>query len=309
MLSINEISFSYSNEKTIKNISFFVEKGQHISILGESGSGKSTLLKLIYGLYDLDEGELYWNDTKILGPKFNLIPGMDFMKYLAQDFDLMPYTTVSENIGKFLSNFYPDKKKQRIDELLELVEMTKFSNVKVKNLSGGQMQRVAIARVLALEPQVLLFDEPFSHIDNSRKNKLRRRVFNYLKEKNITCIIATHDIKDSLSFTDEIIVMKEGNLILKGKTNEVYLEKPTKYIASLFDDVSEITINGENKLFYPHELEVVEKSELEVKVINNYFKGKNYLVEGISNNELVYFVSEKEIIKELQVFLKNKSRK
>jgi len=121
MLSISNISFSYKNKKTIKEISFFIEKGQHVSILGESGSGKSTLLKLIYGLHDVDDGEIFWNETRIFGPKYNLVPGMSFIKYLAQDFDLMPFITVSENIGKFLSNFYPEKKQARIIELLQLV--------------------------------------------------------------------------------------------------------------------------------------------------------------------------------------------
>jgi ABC-type nitrate/sulfonate/bicarbonate transport system ATPase subunit len=76
-----------------------------LSIIGESGCGKSTLLKLIYGLYDLDEGSVFWGENEILGPKFNLIPGMEFIKYLAQDFDLMPFITVAENVGKYLSNF------------------------------------------------------------------------------------------------------------------------------------------------------------------------------------------------------------
>ena len=102
------------------------------------------------------------------------------MKYLPQDFDLMPYITVEENIGKNISSLDPNKL-NRIKELLEVVDMSDFLKTKVKNLSGGQKQRVAIAKVLANEPEVLLLDEPFSHIDNFRKNNLRRDLFRLSK--------------------------------------------------------------------------------------------------------------------------------
>ena len=203
MLELTNISFTYIDKAVINGLSFVAQQGQNIAVIGESGCGKSTLLKLIYGLYDLDSGNINYNGNPILGPKYNLIPGEDYIKYLAQDFDLMPYITVEENVGKFLSNIYRDKKKARVHELLEMVEMTEFAKVKAKYLSGGQQQRVALARVLALEPQILLLDEPFSQIDSFRKNALRRNVFQYLKEKKITCIIATHDSSDALSFSDE----------------------------------------------------------------------------------------------------------
>jgi ABC-type nitrate/sulfonate/bicarbonate transport system ATPase subunit len=154
MLQVHTISFKYHTDFVIHNVDFKVNSGQNIAVIGESGCGKSTLLKLIYGLYDLEEGAIFWNETEILGPKYNLVPGAPFMKYLSQDFDLMPFISVAENVGKFLSNVNPELKKSRIRELLEIVEMTEFANVKAKYLSGGQQQRVALARVLALEPEV-----------------------------------------------------------------------------------------------------------------------------------------------------------
>lgn len=310
MLKLNKVSFIYPNQKinTINSIAFNLEQGKNLAIIGESGCGKSTLLKLIYGLLDVNEGEIHWKNELVTGPKFNLVPGMDCMKFLAQDFDLMPYITVAENVGSFLSNFYPEEKKIRVEELLRVVEMEAFSNVKAKHLSGGQMQRVAIAKVLAKEPELLLLDEPFSHIDNFRKNSLRRKIFNYLKVKQITCIIATHDVNDSLSFADEILVMSQGKVITKDKTFNVYNEKKNKYIASLFDDVSEIEINGEKKLFYPHEFKIVEKSEIEVEVVQCYFKGNHFLVEGNYNNKVVYFISDIEFENNRIIYLKEKSR-
>jgi ABC-type sulfate/molybdate transport systems ATPase subunit len=306
MLKVQNISFSYRDTPTIKALSLELEKGKNLAVIGESGCGKSTLLQLIYGLYDLDEGQLFWNDTEVLGPKFHLIPGMEFMKYLAQDFDLMPFITVAENVGKYLSNIYPEQKKARIAELLEIVEMTEYANIKAKNLSGGQMQRVALARVLALEPEVLLLDEPFSHIDNFRKNSLRRKLFGYLRQKQITTIFATHDSSDVLSFADEILVLKDGQTIEKGNPETVYNHPKTKYIASLFGDVSEIEINGKPAFIYPHQLQIVAKSDLKVEVVASYFLGNHYLIEATNNGKPLFFESENSIPIGSKIHLKKK---
>lgn len=296
MLSVNKISFQYHPKKPVlKDISFLLEKGEHLCVMGESGCGKSTLLKAVYGLLDVNKGSIFWNDIEILGPKHYLVPGMDFIKHVAQDFDLMPYTSVSENIKKFLSRFYPEESKKRTAELLEVIEMTAFGNVKVKTLSGGQKQRVAIARALAVEPEVLLLDEPFSQIDNFKKNSLRRNLFSYLKEKNIACIIATHDENDALSFADKMIVIQNNQIIAEGAPNEIYTSPKNKYIASLFDDVNEITINNKRHLLYPHQIKIVENSQchtelVEVKaiVVNSYFKGSYWLIEAEFNEQKVF---------------------
>ena len=292
MLQVQNIYFSYQDKITLNDIQFSLQKGKNLAVIGESGCGKSTLLKLIYGLYDLDKGHIFWHDLEILGPKYNLIPGMDFIKYLAQDFDLMPFITVAENVGKYLSNTFPEKKKERIAELLEIVEMADFTTVKAKYLSGGQMQRVAIARVLALEPEVLLLDEPFSQIDNFRKNSLRRKLFAYLKEKEITCIVATHDSTDVLSFADEVLVLESGKVIESGVPKSIYDNPKNKYVASLFGDVNEIKISGKLKFVYPHQLEVVTQSDLKVEVKSSYFRGSHYLIEASYGKKILFFESD-----------------
>lgn len=299
MLLLKNISFSYTEGKRVINeMDLVIEKGKHIALLGESGCGKSTLLKLIYGLHDLDEGEIYWNEKKVLGPAYHLVPGMDEMRYLAQDFDLMPHTTVAENVGKFLSNFDMEGKIHRTKELIELVDLTDFADVKVKNLSGGQQQRVAIARVLALEPEVLLLDEPFSHIDYSRRSLLRRNLFAYLKKKGITCIVATHDSIDALSFADETIVLREGYVVDMGETKELYESPMDKYVAALFGEVNELYVSDfapkvehdEIMLVYPHQLMLSkQKGQIEVEVIDSYFKGDGYLIKSFFGNERVVF--------------------
>lgn len=300
MLKVQNASFSYlENTPVLKDISFEIPQGTHVSIIGESGCGKSTLLKLLYGLHDLNAGEIFWKDEQILGPAYHLVPGFEHMKYVAQDFDLMPYTTVAENIGTYLSNFYPEEKQQRIHELLEMVEMTAFADVKAKLLSGGQQQRVALAKALAREPEVLLLDEPFSHIDNFRKNALRRNLFSYLKKENITCIVATHDRTDALSFADSTIVLQQGKLIAQNDSKDLYQNPPNKYIASLFGEVNElparlfpeIDASTETILIYPHQLKISGTSDFKVTVQQSYFKGSHYLVLAKYEGKLVFFES------------------
>jgi ABC-type Fe3+/spermidine/putrescine transport system ATPase subunit len=311
MLQVKNISFTYIENPVIENISFEIAKGQNVAVIGESGCGKSTLLKLLYGLYDLDNGEIRYDDQRILGPKYNLIPGEDYIKYLAQDFDLMPYITVEENVGKFLSNIYNDEKKARVQELLEMVEMTEFAKVKAKYLSGGQQQRVALARVLALEPEILLLDEPFSQIDSFRKNSLRRNLFNYFKKKQITCIIATHDSTEALSFSDETIVMQNGKLIAKDSSRQLYDNPPNYYVASLFGEVNEFKLSNfsvlekdDQTLFlYPHQLKVVEQAKLKVIVKQCYFKGSHYLIKAAFEKRAIFFDHNSELELNQQVCL------
>ncbi len=304
MLQVQNISFGYSKKTIIHSIDFTVATGQNVAIIGESGCGKSTLLKLIYGLYDLKEGHIFWNETEVLGPKYHLIPGMSFMKYLSQDFDLMPFTTVSENVGKFLSNSNSEQKKQRVQELLEIVEMTEYADVKAKFLSGGQQQRVALARVLALEPEVLLLDEPFSHIDNFRKNALRRNLFAYLKAKKVTCLVATHDSSDALSFADETLVLQDGKLLKIDSSKDIYLNPENKYIASLFGEVNELKLSqlialegeeDESLLLYPHQLKIVDSGIMKVVVKQCYFKGSHYLIKAAFERRAIFFEHDSEI--------------
>lgn len=312
MLEIKDISFTYIDKPVIENVSFTIAKGQNTAIIGESGCGKSTLLKLIYGLYDLDSGAITYNEKPILGPKYNLVPGEDYIKYLAQDFDLMPYITVEENVGKFLSNMYPEEKKARVQELLDMVEMTAFAKVKAKFLSGGQQQRVALARVLALEPEIILLDEPFSQIDSFRKNSLRRNLFKYLKDKGVTCIIATHDSTDALSFSDETIVIQNGKIVAKGDSRSLYENPANKYIASLFGEVNELQLSqlidieddeDVALLLYPHQLKVVDNAIMSAVVKQCYFKGSHYLVKAAFERRAIFFDHDSELERNQEVYL------
>lgn len=299
MLNVKDLSFSYQKTPVLQALNFTIKSGENTAIIGESGSGKSTLLKLLYGEYDLDKGHILWKKTEILGPKHNLVIGPDFMKYVAQEFELMPFISVEDNIGKHLSNFFPNEKTERTAELLEVVELTEFSKTKVKLLSGGQKQRVALARALAQTPEILLLDEPFSHIDNYQKQTLRRKVFNYLKEKNITCLVATHDKEDVLGFADQIIVLHNQTIAAQGQPQQLYKNPKSPLIAAFFGEFNII----KDTFIYANQLKVVVKSDMIATVKKAYFKGSYYLIEAELNQSTIVFEHPLELKKNQNVYL------
>jgi iron(III) transport system ATP-binding protein len=295
MLQIKNVTFGYSKTTVLKAIDFKIEAGENLAIIGESGSGKSTLLKLIYGEHDLKKGQIFWKNEEILGPKYNLVIGYDFMKYVTQEFDLMPFITVEENIGKYLSNFFPDEKQKRIEELIKVVELEAFAKIKVKKLSGGQKQRVAIARALAKEPEILLLDEPFSHIDNFKKQSLRRSVFKYLKVNRIACIVATHDKNDVLGFADGMLVLHKSKIIAKDTPQNLYKNPKLPLVASFFAEFNVIEPYG---IVYAHQLKIVEQSKLKGVVKKSYFNGDSWLIEAEYNAQSLFIEHNCELQKD-----------
>ena len=293
MLNVQNISFSYDNRVIIDDMSFTTKKGEVLAIVGESGSGKSTILKLIYGEKDLDNGLVSWCDKKILGPKDKLIVGPDFMKYVSQEFDLMPFTTVEENIGSYLSNFYPKKKKKRIIDLLSVVGLSEYLNTKVVKLSGGQKQRVAIAKALASQPEILLLDEPFSHIDSYKKRSLRRSLFSYLKSNEITCVVASHDRDDVLPFADSIVVVGSGKIISSGTPEDLYKNPVLPKIAAFFSEFS--LVNGE--IYYTNQIKIVQDSEHKAVVSKSYFNGESYIIQADFESQTVLISNSEPIDK------------
>ena len=311
MLNIQNLNYNYPdfNNNVVSDINFAVEKGEVISIIGESGSGKSTLLKLIYGLLDFKEGEILYQTKKLRGPAYNLIPGHKMMKYVAQDYDLLDFVTVGENVGKFLSNFDLELKQQNIDEALDVVEMSDFKHIFPNKLSGGQRQRVSIARALAQQPEILLLDEPFSNLDQTLKLTIREKIMDWCKAHQITVIFTTHDLNDAFYTSDKILVLQEGKMIQFDEVEKVRESPASEYVAKLFGyvnvlkDARSFEINSANVIVYPEEIVISENGKFEGKVISTKFQGRDYLIRFSSYNiELITYSTHKVLTNELLRF-------
>jgi ABC-type Fe3+/spermidine/putrescine transport system ATPase subunit len=270
----------------------------------------------LYGLKDLSEGSIEWNGEKILGPAFNLVPGFPKFKHLSQEFDLMPFTTSEENIQKFLSRETPEENLRRSDELISIFDLENVKHQKVKTLSGGQKQRVAIAQALAKPPELILLDEPFSHIDQFLKHRLRRRLFQFLKKENITCIYATHDSEDVLPFSDFTLVMNKGKSIDYRPTAKVYNQPKNEYCASLFGEVNlidsetfKLEMQDDKILIYPHEIQITSDSKWKGIVRSSYFQGSHYLIELEYDSVFIFAHSTQEIKKNTVVNFKLNTEK
>lgn len=282
LLEVRNLHFSYSPEQPLfTNLNLSVEQGKIVALAGESGCGKSTLLKLIYGLLDWEKGDIIFGGKQLLGPKGNIVPGESDMKSVAQNYDLMPYSTVYDNVGKYLSNINLKEKRETVMALLEVVGMEDFADVKPNFLSGGQQQRVAIARALSVMPKLLLLDEPFSSIDFSRKVELRERLFNYVKQHNISLIISTHEIQEVLPWLDKLVILQNGRLIQNDTAEETYKNPYNAYVAKLFGEVNVLTDAEKNRLnlsknfWFPHEIKISAEGK-PATILESRFAGSHY---------------------------------
>lgn len=300
LLELNNLYFSHTQDKPLfQNLNLRLEEGKIIALAGESGCGKSTLLNLIYGLLDWESGEIIFDGTKLLGPKGNLVPGEASMKFVAQNFDLMPYATVAENVGKFISNINLAQKKETVTELLEIVGLQEFVDVLPKNLSGGQQQRVAIARALSVLPKLLILDEPFSNLDFPRKIELRERLFRYVKQHHISLIISTHELHDIMPWLDQVIILKDGRLIQNDSPEETYKAPYNAYVAKLFGEVNIFSESEmadfplKKSIYYPHEIKMTSNG-FDAEVLESRFAGNHFWNKiKVLNKEIILYSDKK----------------
>ena len=282
---LDGVTKTFGDVVAVDDVSIDVEQGEFLTLLGPSGCGKTTTLRCVAGLETPTAGDIYIGDERVNDiPPFERDTGMVFQSYA-----LFPHMTVGENIafGLQMRGFgEPDagesrgletslkrlvRRKQsaeideRVDDMLELVELPGMQDRKPSELSGGQQQRVALARALIIEPTVLLLDEPLGALDLQLRKNMQIELKNLQQELGTTFIYVTHDQEEALTMSDQIVVMNNGRIEQIGGSNEIYEEPETEFVADFI---------GETNLFYGSYVErdgeaVVESDGLSYRVLSN----------------------------------------
>ncbi len=228
--SVRNISKSFGETKVLEDISFDVNEGESLVLLGASGSGKTTILRIIAGLELPNSGSIILHGKDVT----ELPARMRGTGVIFQSYALFPKMNVEKNIGYGLRLRGRSKKEtaETVNRLIELIGLEEHRKKSPSQLSGGQQQRVAIARALAYEPEVLLFDEPFGALDAQIRTRLRREIRALLKKINVPSIFITHDQEEALELGDRIAVLNQGRLEQIGTPYDVYNKPATEYVAT-----------------------------------------------------------------------------
>lgn len=238
LLKLEGIYKEYAEETAVRNVSLTVHKGELLTLLGPSGCGKTTTLRLIAGLEEPTRGQISINDETVAGNGAFVSPDSRDVGIVFQDFALFPHLTVEENIAFGLTDADKTETRERVEELLDLVDLPAHGEKTPDQLSGGQKQRVALARSLAPEPEVLLLDEPFSNLDVRLRVEMREEVRRILTEAGVTAVSVTHDQEEALSISDRVAVMNDGRIEQVGDPAAVFEQPESKFVASFLGRAS-----------------------------------------------------------------------
>ncbi len=259
MLIIRSLNKTFSNQNVINQLNLKVQSGEIISVVGSSGSGKTTLLRLVSGLEIPDSGQIILNNQSVNGDKTYVPPEKRDCSLVFQDYALFPNMTMRQNIyfGKNSS-----KNKARVEYLINITKLEKVIDKYPHECSGGEQQRVALVRSMAINPSLILMDEPLSNLDYNLKSSLGIIIRRFIKEFSTTAIIVTHDIFDAMKISDKMVVLDDGKISQKGLPNEIYNNPNSKKVALLFGETNFIPLS-----MFPNQ--------------------KNYFIDTVSNTPLV----------------------
>ncbi|CAG9197698.1 putrescine ABC transporter ATP binding subunit [Paraburkholderia tropica] len=219
-VQVVDVVKKFGDTTAVKGVNLSVKKGELFALLGSSGCGKSTLLRMLAGLETVTSGKILIDGEDLA----TLPPYRRPVNMMFQSYALFPHMTVESNVGFGLrqEGVKKGELKDRVDNVLELVQMTRFAKRKPHQLSGGQQQRVALARSLVKRPKLLLLDEPMSALDKQIRQRTQIELVNILDKVGVTCIMVTHDQEEAMTMAGRLAVMSEGEIVQLGTPNEVY---------------------------------------------------------------------------------------
>jgi spermidine/putrescine transport system ATP-binding protein len=229
MLEVHHIFKTYEGKPLLNDISFKVDTGETVCLLGASGSGKSTLLRIIAGLEDADSGVISFDGQDLTSTPAHL---RDF-GLVFQDYALFPHLNVNDNVafGLKMRRLPQNKIVERVANSLDMVNLSGFGNRQVTDLSGGEQQRVALARALATRPRLLMFDEPLGALDRTLREDLLKELRSILHQTNIPAIYVTHDQEEAFTIADRVLILHDGEIVREGSPAEVWADPGSAFVA------------------------------------------------------------------------------
>jgi len=246
ILETISVTKNYFGDKSsgVNNVTIFIPKGKITAIVGESGSGKTTLLNLLYGLLQPDSGEVFFKEERILKREEKLQPAHEAMRLVTQnnqDMDLEATVWDSVRSGLRNNEIGLDTEEKKITDSLNMLDILPLKDQIFGKLSGGEKQRVTIAKALISKPEVLLLDEPFNQVDATYREGLQHDIRYIVKEWGVTVVLVSHDPAEILSMADELIVLKEGEIVENGSPEELYNSPQLLYTAQILASGSQLT--------------------------------------------------------------------
>lgn len=297
-LQVNNISKYEEDNCVVNKINFIQEAHQKIAVSGETGSGKTSLLKMIAGLMQPALGEIIFQNEKVIGPNEQLIPGHPLIAYMSQYFELRNNYWVNEILE--MANKLPEQEAEKIYTVCQVEHLLRR---RTNQLSGGEKQRIALARLLTTTPQLLLLDEPFSNLDSVHKSVIKKVIHDIGEQLNISCIMVSHDPLDVLSWADKILVLKDGQVIQQGNPHQIYHQPINEYCAglfgeynlinannaSLFTSISGNNFNGKLLLLRPEQIILTDAKENAItgSIKNIVFCGSYYTVDVMAGEQML----------------------
>ena len=249
MIECLNLTKNYGTLAAVSDFSFQLHEHEFISILGPSGCGKSTLLRLIAGLEVPSQGKVFLQNKEISGKKIILPPELRKFGMIFQDFALFPHLSVENNIA-FGVTCSKSEKQERVKELLELVSLRHLAEKMPHQISGGEQQRIAVARALAPRPRMILMDEPFNNLDYQLRLQLRRDIRDILKHEGVATILVTHDQVEAITFADRVLLMHKGKLVQSGTPPEIYQHPQTIWASSFVGEANHLKVEWQDSSLY-----------------------------------------------------------